>query len=651
MRKFFYLFAFFLVFSPKTSTAQVCNLVITPPDTTVCPGDTVCIDAYASITSTPQSFDFNQGVMPAGWSTTGTAAFSQPCGPNPTGTNYYWASTAVGTPQIATAAYDVSCGGFLVFDMRYEEQGGGVPCEGPDLAHEGVSVQYSLNNGATWFDIIYYRPDGVTLPSNPQVTAPTVNGPTPMTTWNTYTVQLPVGSMSTSTMFRWVQFNSSGSCCDNWGLDNIFVNAGPCNTATVNWSNGLVNTTSFCTSQYVDSSYIAYVYDTLGNLQCQDTVTVSLYSNTIDYDLVDTVMVYCPGTDGSAAVSNLTGALPPVSYNWSTGSTTNSTIFPGSPNEHDTTVYFLDVSDGCGFTYPDTVVFITNKILNVDSLVAIPASSCNPTGSVSAYVSGVTQVQFNPIYYWEDSVGNAHGGQSWNNISPGWYYFTIDDDVCEDSDSVFVDQIDKPEADFDMSTSGGCAPLDVTFYNTSPDGAEWHWNFGNGLVVASDMNPITQTYTTSTGIWLVAVDQYGCASDTVDAWVTIHVCDCTDPDAVNYNPMATVDDGSCFYPEPTVVVPNVFTPNGDNINDFFEMTVTNATEIKLVITNRWGNLMMEETYDLTNPITQLMPKGWSGLTPSGTKAPEGTYFYTYEVTGIDKATKKEGHGFLQLVRD
>ena len=37
-------------------------------------------------------------------------------------------------------------------------------------------------------------------------------------------------------------------------------------------------------------------------------------------------------------------------------------------------------------------------------------------------------------------------------------------------------------------------------------------------------------------------------TETVSGSFTLPVCDCTDPTAINYNPLATIDDGSCIYP-------------------------------------------------------------------------------------------------------
>jgi gliding motility-associated-like protein len=140
-------------------------------------------------------------------------------------------------------------------------------------------------------------------------------------------------------------------------------------------------------------------------------------------------------------------------------------------------------------------------------------------------------------------------------------------------------------------------------------------------------------------VQLIATQGSDCA-DTAYVAITVSPCGCTDPNALNYNPLATSDDGSCIYPVPTVFVPNVFSPNNDGDNDLFFLTTTNSTEVELVILNRWGVVMYENTG--LNPA-------WNGKTTNGNLADDGVYFFRYTVKGYNDAIL-EGHGFFHLVR-
>ena len=628
----------------------VCNISVSPSDTTICPGDSVFISAIASVTSGGQSFDFDSGTLPPGWSTTGSTQYSTPCGPGPNGSDYFWASTAAsGTPTVSTAAFDVGCGGNVIFDMVYSVQGGATPCEGPDLANEGVELQYSNDGGLTWITIVYFSPGGFELPADPNTSGGVASGVTPYTSWNTFTVPIPPAAMTTSTMFQWIQENSSGTCCDNWGLENISIQAGPCTSATVNWNEPFGNmndTTSFWAVPTADTAYVAYAYDTLGVLQCiSDSIFIYINVASLTYDLVDTVFAFCPSDTIPAEILNMANSVTPYTYDWSTGGTSNPELLPTNGNKHDTITYYVDITDGCGFIYPDSVIMIVNQTLNIDTLLSFPSDACNPTGAVSATVSGITDVLGQPFYHW---TGPGNPG-TYNidatvmqDIPSGWYYFNVIDDVCEDSDSIYVDVENPPVAQLAGSPLSGCGPLNVTFTNSSENTTSYLWDFGNGnSFTVNDLSSQTETFFTSTTVMLISYSSPTCA-DTAYVVVDVQPCGCTDLIALNYNPFATIDDGSCIYPTPIVIAPNVFTPNGDNDNDLFVLKLTNTSFVELTILNRWGNLMYQSTSP--NPA-------WDGKTEGGAKSEEGTYFYKYVATGIDGETVIEGHGFLHLFRD
>ena len=302
--------------------------------------------------------------------------------------------------------------------MVYAVQSGAAPCEGPDLANEGVELQYSTDGGVTWTTIVYYSPGGFELPNNPGTTGSVASGATPYTTWNTFSVTIPPGAMTTNTMFQWVQTNSSGTCCDNWGLENIAIEAGPCQSAVVNWNNGYNDTTSFWVTPTSDTAFVAYVYDTLGTLQCtSDSISIFLNSASLTYDLVDTVYADCPTDTTVVGVTNLNFATNPITYAWSNGSTADTSGLVTNGNPHDTITYYVTITDGCGFTYDDSVVLVVDQLLQIDTTLMLPSSACLPDGTVSALVSGVTGT---PLYEWNGpgaSNPNFYQATVWQGVS------------------------------------------------------------------------------------------------------------------------------------------------------------------------------------------------------------------------------------------
>lgn len=349
--------------------------------------------------------------------------------------------------------------------------------------------------------------------------------------------------------------------------------------------------------------------------------------------------VYC-ANDSVLVSAFASGGFGPYTYSWSYLSQSGDTAYvPISQNG--TQNYYVTATDACGFSGTDTVTVTMNQTLAIDTMYMFPATACNPDGAVSGVASGLTG---EPQYHWY-GPGNPGTFQIdatvLEDIPAGWYYFSVKDDVCSVNDSVLVTQNNPPIAQVSASVVSGCTPLTVTFTNSSQNATSYFWNFGNGQTLAvSDLSSQTQTYTSSAVVQLIAIQ--GQCSDTATVAIGVSICGCTDPLALNYNPLATVNDGSCTYPIPplpTVEIPNVFTPNQDPNNPTFFLKTTNSTNIELTVLNRWGDVVFSESG--ANPA-------WDGMV-KGQFVAEGVYFYKYVVTGVG-GDKLEGHGFVQIFR-
>tara|TARA_R110002072_G_scaffold271987_1_gene432024 strand:- start:518 stop:1453 length:936 start_codon:yes stop_codon:yes gene_type:complete len=85
-------------------------------------------------------------------------------------------------------------------------------------------------------------------------------------------------------------------------------------------------------------------------------------------------------------------------------------------------------------------------------------------------------------------------------------------------------------------------------------------------------------------------------------------------------------------------IPNVFTPNGDMINDTFYVEQNDAL-VSFLIFNRWGNKLYEwESGEVR----------WSGVNDSGKTVEEGVYFYSMNYKGCGEILNKTGH--ITLIR-
>lgn len=87
---------------------------------------------------------------------------------------------------------------------------------------------------------------------------------------------------------------------------------------------------------------------------------------------------------------------------------------------------------------------------------------------------------------------------------------------------------------------------------------------------------------------------------------------------------------------------NVFSPNGDGVNDIFMFREPGIKNVRCEIVNRWGELVGK----FEGP-----ENGWNGTNlASNSICQEGTYFYVAEITRIDGASRVV-KGFLTLVRN
>ncbi|MEX1189510.1 MAG: gliding motility-associated C-terminal domain-containing protein [Bacteroidia bacterium] len=87
----------------------------------------------------------------------------------------------------------------------------------------------------------------------------------------------------------------------------------------------------------------------------------------------------------------------------------------------------------------------------------------------------------------------------------------------------------------------------------------------------------------------------------------------------------------CFQP---LILPNVFSPNGDGFNDVFTAGQTfTYDEFAITIWNRWGI----KVYESLNPYFE-----WNGNDMNGDKLPDGTYFYVASLKHVDEEDLQKG---------
>ena len=88
-------------------------------------------------------------------------------------------------------------------------------------------------------------------------------------------------------------------------------------------------------------------------------------------------------------------------------------------------------------------------------------------------------------------------------------------------------------------------------------------------------------------------------------------------------------------PKRQVFAPNVFSPDGDGINDaFFLQGLPGTRVLQLRVFDRWGGLLFEGSGAVNDPAF-----GWKGRAKNGREAPVGVYLWWAEVEFADGARK------------
>jgi gliding motility-associated-like protein len=94
-----------------------------------------------------------------------------------------------------------------------------------------------------------------------------------------------------------------------------------------------------------------------------------------------------------------------------------------------------------------------------------------------------------------------------------------------------------------------------------------------------------------------------------------------------------------------IYIPNAFSPNGDNINDYFEIKSEDVVSINYSIFDRWGTRLQNSNAKLTEPGAF---KIWDGKLNDEFCLP-GVYIYLLEVKFANGAIQNFS-GDLNLIR-
>jgi gliding motility-associated-like protein len=179
----------------------------------------------------------------------------------------------------------------------------------------------------------------------------------------------------------------------------------------------------------------------------------------------------------------------------------------------------------------DTVV----KVVTVypkpfTTFTMLPGTGCSPLTINFPPVLGLTS------YTWDFGDGSpvtnlANPVHTFTNFGTSTQIFTVtliggNGFGCKDTSYGNPVIFPKPTSGFNTSTSSGCSPLNVTFTNTSANGSNYIWNFGDGTPTVTTTSPAhtftntVLTQATTFTVQLITLNASGC-SDTTKKTVTV----------------------------------------------------------------------------------------------------------------------------------
>lgn len=341
------------------------------------------------------------------------------------------------------------------------------------------------------------------------------------------------------------------------------------------------------------------------------TVNLTVLSVTAGTNVSD---VKCfGGSDGSITV-NATGGVNPYTFVMNSAvsqTATNGTTFSNLSAAN----YSFEITDAKGCTATANAMVLEPSLLSLNGTTTNATCFGFADGSVQLFATGGT-----PNYQFTlNNSSNAIG--SFQNLSAGNYSTVVTD--ANNCTATFAFNIAEP-AQVNVTAS----PNPLVLKLGAKDSVRLSSNFDPNVVYNWNPSQGLSCYDCNA----VLVNALNSITYTVSATASINGNECESSAEVEV----------IIEPDYTVYVPNMFTPNGDGTNDFFEW-FGNKEAIKLMevqIFNRWGEKVFE---------SEDKNFKWDGLY-GGKPAPEGIYIYQLKVVWLDGESNNRYKGSVVLIK-
>jgi gliding motility-associated-like protein len=242
----------------------------------------------------------------------------------------------------------------------------------------------------------------------------------------------------------------------------------------------------------------------------------------------------------------------------------------------------------------DTVKAFEQGVDLNDVIVKNQSCSYNQDGYIEMVASKGSQ----PLQY--SIYSNVFQDSSrFENLSAGTYNVMVkDNNNCSESRQVEVKVNTIIEADFDVFQAGAYNELEFQF--AGEGGNHFNWDFGDGET--SDLKNPLHLYSVDTGYFVKLLVESGAPDFCVDS-ITKFIE---------------------VYPPLQIFAPSAFTPNGDNLNDYFVIRGIAIFSYEIYIFNSWGQQLF---------YSNNLESSWDGTSSFG---PCDRGVYAYVITTTDR---------------
>jgi len=275
--------------------------------------------------------------------------------------------------------------------------------------------------------------------------------------------------------------------------------------------------------------------------------------------------------------------------------------------------FLLNQPGSCDTTLDVYVIVLPAPIINADT-----EWDCIHAGSIDLSVSGIMPYQ----YLWSPSVP---GDSSLTDLQDGTYAVTITDgNGCQATDTFNIQS--PPQLSFNL-------PVEYEIFQG--DSVE--------LIVSGNVNEpgLTFQWSPSTNLSCPTCPTTWAFPDTSTTYSVV----ITSADSCVYELYTFINvtfDSSTF---DQIYIPNVFSPNGDGINDYWRVysRLDNTFVNSITLFDRWGELLFHKENYVVNTF-----EGWDGMFRGKLMQP-GVFTYMAEIT-LGDGTRRRVKGDLTLIR-